>query len=164
MFLNPTKEYSFPKPNTSKRCSKHFEMEECAPVSTPMIVRCKLSMDDESPKLNSTLYSSIIRSLLYLTVSRSNILQVLGTVEIFQSAKKESHMQAVKRIFWYIRGTLDFGLWYPKSTYLTLTTYTYVDWEGSIDEKQAPVRVHFPRTLSCVLVKQKSIISFSFCS
>lgn len=46
-------------------------------------------------------------------------------------------MQAVKRIFRYLKGTLDFGLWYPKGMYFTLITYTNVHWAGSIDDKKS---------------------------
>jgi hypothetical protein len=72
-------------------------MEECAPVSTPMITGCKLSKDDESPEVNSTLYRSMIGSLLYLTTSRPDIMQAVGMVARFQSTPKESHMQASKK-------------------------------------------------------------------
>jgi hypothetical protein len=40
-----------------KEMLKKFRMEDCAPVSTPMITRCKLSKDDESPEENQTLYT-----------------------------------------------------------------------------------------------------------
>ncbi|GKA38275.1 retrovirus-related pol polyprotein from transposon TNT 1-94 [Tanacetum coccineum] len=34
----------------------------------------------------------------------------------FQEDPKTSHLEAVKRIFRYIKGTTHFGLWYPKGT------------------------------------------------
>jgi hypothetical protein len=43
----------------------------------------------------------------------------------------------VKRIFKYLKGTLDFGLWYSRSKDFTLTTYTDADWEGSIYDKKS---------------------------
>ena len=48
----------------------------------------------------------------------------------FQGAPKESHLLAVKRIFRYLQGTEEFGLWYPKGKYLSLIAYTDVDWVG----------------------------------
>jgi hypothetical protein len=32
---------------------------------------------------------------------------------------------------------LDFGLWYPKGEDFNLTTYTDVDWEGSVDDRKS---------------------------
>lgn len=108
---------------------KRYGMEECAPMSTPMTTDYKLSKDDESPSVDATLYRSIIGAILYLTASRPDIMQAVGMVTRFESAPNQSHLLAVKRILRYFKGTLDFGLWYPKSITLTVTTYTDVDWE-----------------------------------
>jgi len=61
----------------------------------------------------------------------------------FQANLKESHLQEVKRIFKYLQGTQDFGLWYPKGIDLTLHAYTNADWDGNVDDKKALVEVHF---------------------
>jgi hypothetical protein len=58
-------------------------------------------------------------------------------VERFQEAPKESHVLAVKRIFRYLKGTKEFGLWYPKGKDLSLIAYTDVDWEGCIDDRKS---------------------------
>jgi len=55
----------------------------------------------------------------------------------FKSAPKETHLKAVKRIFRYIKGTLELVLWYPNDKYFTLTTYTDVDWAGSIYDRKS---------------------------
>jgi hypothetical protein len=69
---------------------------------------------------------------------RNDIMQVVGLVERFQYAPRESHLKAVKRIFRYLQGTLEFGSWYPKDKNFNLTAYTDVDWEGSIDDRKRP--------------------------
>jgi len=89
-------------------------MEDCKPMNTPMITGCKLSKDDESLGVYETMYRSMIGILLYATTTRSDIMQVVGLVARFQSTPKETHMKVVKRIFRYLKGTLNFGLWYPK--------------------------------------------------
>jgi hypothetical protein len=79
----------------------------------------------------------MIDNLLNVTTSRPNIMQAIGLVARFQYAPKETHVQTVKRIFVYLKGALDFGLWYSRSMDFTLTTYTDVDWEGSINDKKS---------------------------
>ena len=74
-------------------------MEDSKPVSTPMITGCKLSKDDESPDVDQKLYRSMIGSLLYVTASRPDVMHAVGLVGRFQANPKESHLQAVKRIF-----------------------------------------------------------------
>jgi hypothetical protein len=98
-----------------KEMLKKFQMEDCKPMSTPMITGCKLSKDDESLNVDQTMYRSMIGSILYATTTRPYIMQDVGLVARFQYAPKETHMKVVKRIFRYLKGTLDFGLWYPKT-------------------------------------------------
>jgi hypothetical protein len=42
----------------------------------------------------------------------------------------------VKRIFRYLKGTKEFGLWYPKGKDLSLIAYTDADWAGCIDDRR----------------------------
>ena len=67
-----------------KEMLKKFGMEDCKPVSTPMITGCKLSKDDESKEVDQKLYRSMIGSLLYVTTSRLDVMQVVGLVARFQ--------------------------------------------------------------------------------
>ena len=111
-----------------KEMLKKFNMEDCKPVSTPMITGCKLSKDDESQEAYHTMYRSMSGNLLYVTTSRPNVMQDVGLVARFQSTPKESHVHEIKIIFTYLKGTLDYGLWYRKGEYFTLKVYIYLDW------------------------------------
>jgi hypothetical protein len=103
-----------------KEMLKKFQMGDCKSVSTPMVTGCKLSLDDDLPKVDQTMYRSMVGSLLYETTTRPDIIQAVGIIRRFQSAPKETHLKEVKRIFKYLRATLDFGLWYPKIKDFTL--------------------------------------------
>ena len=93
---------------------KKFKMEDCKPVSTPMITGCELCADDGSASIDQRLYKSMIGSLLYLTASRLGIMLAVGIVARYQAAPKKNHLLAVKRIFRYLQGTIQFRLWYRK--------------------------------------------------
>ena len=60
------------------------------------------------------MYKSMIGNLLYLTTTRPNILQAMCMVAQFQASPKETHVIAIKWIFKYLKGIMDYGLWYPK--------------------------------------------------
>jgi hypothetical protein len=113
---------------------KRFGMEDCKLVITPMQTSCKLSKDDDSKSTDKRKYMSMIGSLLYVTTSRPYVMQVVGKVARFQATPKESHVLAVKRIFRYLKGTQEFGLWYPKGKDLSLISYTDADWAGYIND------------------------------
>ena len=72
----------------------------------------------------------MIGSLLYLTTSRSDIMFSMCMCARFQSNPRESHLIATKRIFRYLVGTQDIGLWYSKDSSLELIAYSDSDYGG----------------------------------
>jgi hypothetical protein len=119
-----------------KEMLKKFQMEDSSPVSTPMVVGCKLSKYDMSPDVDQRTYQSMIGSLLYITTSCPDIMQVVGMVGHYQSTPKESHLVAVTRIFKYLKGTMTYGLWYPRNQNFQLTAYSDADWANCVDERK----------------------------
>lgn len=79
----------------------------------------------------------MIASLLYATSTRPDMMQAVVYVARFQSTPKYTHVHAVKRIFKYLKGTMDYGLWYPKGNDFTLTAYTNADSGGSVDDRKS---------------------------
>ena len=71
-------------------------MEDCKPMSTPMVIGCKLRKEDESKEVDQKLYISMIDNLLYVTTSRPDVVQAVGQVPRFQAAPKETHVLVVK--------------------------------------------------------------------
>ena len=65
----------------------------------------------------------MIGSLLYLTASRPNIMYNVCLCARFQACLNESHLNAVKRIFRYLKGIIDINLWYPKCDNFELIFY-----------------------------------------
>jgi hypothetical protein len=114
---------------------KKFGMEECKPVITPMQTTCKLSKDDDSKSTYQRQYRLMTGNLLYLIISRLDVMQEVEQVARFQEEPKESHVLAVKRIFRYLKRTKEFGLWYPKGKDLSLIAYTDANWAGCIDDR-----------------------------
>ena len=87
-----------------KEILKKFKMEDCKPVPTPMVIGCKLSIDDSSKDVDQRLYRSMIDSLLYVTASRPDVMQAVGQVARFQAAPKEPHIIVVKIILRCLKG------------------------------------------------------------
>ncbi|XP_068336519.1 uncharacterized mitochondrial protein AtMg00240-like [Pyrus communis] len=76
-------------------------------------------------------YRSIVGALQYLTWTRPDLSFAVNLVCQFMHSPREPHFQAVKRILRYLKGTLGYDLWFPKtSTPLTLKAYSDVDWAG----------------------------------
>ena len=106
---------------------KMFGLEFASFVRTPMSSNVKLTVDLLGKNVDSSLYESMISSLLYLTASRLDISYSVGVYARYQSNPKESHMIALKRIIKYVKTTVDFSVWYSKDTNNVLAGYSNVD-------------------------------------
>ena len=85
---------------------KRFDMEKTKTMKTPMSSSIKLDNDEKGESINSTMYRSMIGSLLYLISSRPDIMYSVCLCARFQSCPKESHLSVVKRILRYLKGTM----------------------------------------------------------
>jgi hypothetical protein len=122
---------------------KNFQMEEYKPVGTPMVTGCKLSKFVDTKDVDQTVYRSMIGSLLYATATRPDIMHAVCQVGRFQASPKTSHLLAVKRIFRYLKGTREYGLWYPTGNQLDLYAFTDADWAGCVDDRKSTIGATF---------------------
>nr|GEX45235.1 copia protein [Tanacetum cinerariifolium] len=119
-----------------KEILKKFGREDSKPMKTPMSFDTKLSKDEECESVDSTKYQGMIGSLLYLTESRPDIMFSVCLCARFQEAPKTSHIEVVKHIFRYIKGTMHLGLWYPKGIGIEIVVYANSDHTGDyVDQK-----------------------------
>ncbi|GJR22743.1 retrovirus-related pol polyprotein from transposon TNT 1-94 [Tanacetum coccineum] len=100
---------------------KKFDLHKSDPVDTPMVERTKLDEDLSGTLVDQTKYRSMIGSLMYLTASRPDLVFAVCMCARYQSRPTKKHLEAVKRVFRYLQGTINMGLWYPKDTAMALT-------------------------------------------
>ncbi|GJX31135.1 retrovirus-related pol polyprotein from transposon TNT 1-94 [Tanacetum coccineum] len=119
-----------------KEMLKKFGLEDSKPTKTPMSTEINLTKDDEADSVDSSKYRGMIGSLLYLTASRPDIMFSVCLCARFQENPKTTHLEAVKRIFRYIKGTSHLGLWYLKGTGIETIVYADSDHAGDyVDRK-----------------------------
>ncbi|GJS07315.1 retrovirus-related pol polyprotein from transposon TNT 1-94 [Tanacetum coccineum] len=112
-----------------------FGLEKSKPMKTPMSSDTKLTKDEECESVDNTKYRGMKDSLLYLTATRLDIMFSFCLCARFQEAST-THLEAVKRIFRYIKGTTQLGLWYPKGTDIETVVYADSDHAGDyVDRK-----------------------------
>ncbi|KAJ9544838.1 LOW QUALITY PROTEIN: hypothetical protein OSB04_024545 [Centaurea solstitialis] len=122
---------------------KKFDLTSCTPMKTPMAPPLSLDKDSKGKPIDVTLYRGMIGSMLYLTASRPDIMYSTCLCARYQAEPKESHLTAVKRIFRYLKGTPNLGLWYSKDSGFDLTAYSDSDFAGcKIDRKSTTGGCH----------------------
>jgi hypothetical protein len=95
-------------------------MDDSKPLLTHMSTTTALDADEDGEPVDQKEYQGMIGSLLYLTATRPDIQFFVCLCAHFQAPPRTSHRQAVKRIFRYLRYTLELGLWYSASSSLSL--------------------------------------------
>ncbi|GJW76396.1 putative ribonuclease H-like domain-containing protein [Tanacetum coccineum] len=95
---------------------KKFNYSDVKSASTPVDLEKPLVKDRDAGDVDVHLYRSMIRSLMYLTASRPDIMFAVCACARFQVTPKTSHLLAVKRIFRYLKGKPTLGLWYSRDS------------------------------------------------
>ncbi|XP_027934022.1 uncharacterized protein LOC114189605 [Vigna unguiculata] len=116
---------------------KKFKMYDCKPVATPLMVNEKLQKDDRAQETDASRYKSLIGSLLYLTITRPDIMYATSLLSTFMQKPSQIHYGVGKRILRYLQGTKEFGIWYKTITNSRIIGYTDSDWAGSIDDMKS---------------------------
>nr|GEX81023.1 retrovirus-related Pol polyprotein from transposon TNT 1-94 [Tanacetum cinerariifolium] len=112
---------------------KKYGIESCDPVGTPMEIKDKLDLDQNGTPVDATKYCSMIGALMYLMSSRPDIVHATCLCARYQTKPIEKHLKEFKRIFRYLRGTVNTGLWYTKDSGFELTGFSDADYAGCKD-------------------------------
>ncbi|GJR16785.1 retrovirus-related pol polyprotein from transposon TNT 1-94 [Tanacetum coccineum] len=112
---------------------KKYRLNTCDTVGTPMDIKDKLDLDQIGTPVDATKYRSMISAFMYLTSSRPDIVHATCVCARYQAQPTEKHLKEVKRIFRYLRGTVNAGLWYTKDSSFELTGFSDVDYAGCKD-------------------------------
>ncbi|GJV62545.1 retrovirus-related pol polyprotein from transposon TNT 1-94 [Tanacetum coccineum] len=116
---------------------KKYDMESSDLVDTPMVEKSKLDEKPQGKAVDPTHYRGMVGTLMYLTASRPNLTFVVCMYARYQAKPTEKHLHAIKRIFKYLRGTINMGLWYSKDSSIALTAYADADHAGCQDTRRS---------------------------
>nr|GEV00415.1 retrovirus-related Pol polyprotein from transposon TNT 1-94 [Tanacetum cinerariifolium] len=106
---------------------KKYIIESCDPVDTPMVKKSKQDEDTQGKCVDPTHYRGMVGILMYLTSIRPDLVYAVCMYARYQAQPIKNHLHAVKRIFRYLRGTVNRGLWYSKDSAIALTAFADVD-------------------------------------
>nr|GFA28381.1 copia protein [Tanacetum cinerariifolium] len=118
---------------------KKFDMESVRTATTPYEVPKHKSMVDPDDAVNVHLFRSMIGSLMYLTASRPDIMFAVSACSRHQVTPLTSHLNAVKKIFKYLKGQPNLGLWYSRDSPFQLEAYSDSDYAGSHGDRKSTI-------------------------
>ncbi|GJW30941.1 hypothetical protein Tco_0047816 [Tanacetum coccineum] len=124
-----------------------------------MVEKSKLDEDPQGKVVDPTHYRGMVGTLMYLISSRPDLTFSVCMCARYQAKPTKKHLHAIKRIFKYLRGTVDRVLWYPKDSSIALTAYADADHAGCQDTRRSTSRstqLLGDRLVSWSLKRQKS--------
>ena len=114
----------------AKNRLQRYGMIDCKPMSTPMDPNVRLQEDEGNDLEDMTMYRQLVGSLIYLTLTRPDISYPVGVVSRYISKPKKPHLDAVKRILRYVKGTINFVIMYKKTIDCRVMGYCDADYAG----------------------------------
>lgn len=116
-------------------------MLACKPISTPVDAKAKLSATDGALLADPTSYCSLAGALQYLTLTRPDIAYAVQQACLFMHVPRDAHLQFVKRILRYVRGTTHLGLRVHRgSPSHDVVAYSDADWASCPDTRRSTSR------------------------
>ncbi|KAK2386041.1 putative mitochondrial protein [Trifolium repens] len=145
-----------------------FELNNCNSVTNPSETNSKLSECSEMEKVDPTLFRQMVGSLRYVCNSRPDICYSVSMISRYMHDPRKPHLIAAKRIFRYIRGTLDFGLHFPNGTSnkdSILIGYSDSDWSGDITDRKSTSGYVFKFNNAAIswCTKKQAVTALSSC-
>lgn len=120
------------------------EMVNCSSASTPMkarIVLGKAGAEHQTTQKFKTNYQSMLGSIMYIMLQTwPDIAYAISKLSQFSSNPTEQHLQALKRVLQYLKGTQDLGLTYQKEEKGELIDWTDFSWVCNIDNSKSTFR------------------------
>nr|GFB22451.1 retrovirus-related Pol polyprotein from transposon TNT 1-94 [Tanacetum cinerariifolium] len=101
-----------------------------------MVEKSKLDEDPQGKVVDPTRYRRMIGTLMYVISSRPNLVFVVCMCAWYQEKPTKKNLHTVKRIFRYLIGTINIGLWYSKDSCIALTAFVDDDHVGCQDSRK----------------------------
>ena len=140
-FLHHTNGIALSQRGYIQKALKRFGLHDANPSDTPASTTVDLVPANANDALvNKTVYQQMVGTLIWLTQgTRPDIANAVQKVTQFAVASNKQHETAVKRIFRYLKGTINMGIEYSKSndTKLTFEGYSDSDWAGDKNDRRS---------------------------
>lgn len=112
-------------------------MLDSNPVETPKAASTRLHLADGSAPADASVYRQALGGLQYLSFTRPDISFAVNKLSQFMHAPTVTHLGAVKRLFRYLNGMRDFGVWLRPSSAMPLHCFSDADWGGNCDDRSS---------------------------
>jgi hypothetical protein len=112
-------------------------MAECTPMTVPMNRKTKLRKETESAPVDPKLYQSLVGGLLHATINRWDIQFAVNHVLRYLTNPQQEHLITAKNILRYLKGTINYSLFFPSNDKGLLHNFTDADLADDADSQRS---------------------------
>jgi hypothetical protein len=112
------------------------KMQGAKPLACPTTSGMKLSLYDDTLLPDPTEYKRVVGALQYCTISRPDISYAVNQLCQFMHNPRDTHWMAVKRVLRYLKGTVDYDLYYAPFI-VDIHVFCDSDWAGNPDDRRS---------------------------
>ena len=109
----------------------------CRPISSPMETNIDWWNKSTALLEDVGLYHRLVDKLIYLTLTRPDILYFVSVLSQFMQASRMVHMGGVYRVLAYIKRALEKGLLYQKRGHLLVEAYSDAGYAGDQADRKS---------------------------
>ena len=106
-----------------------------AKPSPTLSLAAQLKLHDGTPHTDATYYRRAISALQYLNMTRPDLSFAINKLSQFMHQPTQTYLQHLKRLFRYLKSTINFGIQLQKPVSLNLVTFTDADWGRNADDR-----------------------------
>jgi len=114
-----------------------FGIENYNSVCNPILPGQKIGKDENGTKVDATLYNQIVVSLMYLTATRPDLMFVMSLISRFMACPTQQHFATTKRVLRYLKGTMNYGVFYKRGGVSDLIGFTNSDYAGDMEDSKS---------------------------
>ncbi|XP_050897716.1 secreted RxLR effector protein 161-like [Lathyrus oleraceus] len=133
-------------------------------VRNPIVPGTILSKDEDDTEVDDMMFKQVIGSLMYLMVTRPDLMFRVSLMSRFMENPKESHWAATKRLLRYLKGTTEHGIFYKnKGRKTSLIAYSDNNYAGDLDDRRSTSSLVFMIGSEAVswALKKQLVVSIS---
>ena len=127
-------------------------MMESNSVGSPIVPSFKIGRDQNGDFVDETYYKQLVGSLMCLIATRPDMMFVTCLISRYMAKPMEIHLQAAKRAFRYLKGTVNYGIHYKKGGDGELLAFTNSDYAGDMEDRKS--------TFGYVFLMSSSVVSW----